>query len=64
MLPPELTDSKGRVIIEGVEPEIDDGRFPIKRSVGESVAVEADIFTDGHDVLSAILLYRQETDTA
>ena len=64
MLPAELTDSKGRVIIEGVQPEIDDGRFPIKRSVGDSVAVEADIFTDGHDIISAILLYRQETDTA
>jgi len=63
MLPAELTDSKGRVIIEGVQPEIDDGRFPIKRSVGESVSVEADIFTDGHDVISGILLYRQETDT-
>jgi starch synthase (maltosyl-transferring) len=64
MLPANLADSIGRVIIEGVQPEIDGGRFPIKRSVGESVAVEADIFTDGHDVISAILLYRKETDAA
>ena len=30
-----------RVIIESVSPEIDGGRFPIKRVIGESVTVEA-----------------------
>jgi len=54
---------QARVIIEGVEPEIDDGRFPIKRVIGEKVVVEADIFTDGHDLISALLLHRKETDT-
>ena len=49
-----------RVVIEGVTPEIDGGRYPIKRTIGEEVRVEADIFTDGHDVLSAVLLYRPE----
>ena len=53
---------KVRVMIEGVKPEIDGGRFPIKRVVGEEVAVEADIFVDGHDLLSAVLLYRREED--
>ena len=47
-----------RVIIEGVEPEIDGGRFPAKRTVGEEVVVGADIFADGHDVLAAALRYR------
>src|SRR5712691_5770580 len=47
-----------RVIIEGVQPAIDAGRFPIKRSIGERVVVEANIFTDGHDLLSAVLWYR------
>jgi starch synthase (maltosyl-transferring) len=51
-----------RVIIEGVKPEIDGGRFPIKRVIGDEVVVEADIFVDGHDVLSALLLYRKEDD--
>lgn len=51
-----------RVVIEGVKPEIDGGRFPIKRAVGDTVVVEADIFADGHDVLSAVLLYRKEDD--
>ncbi len=51
-----------RTVIERVTPEIDGGRFPIKRSVGEKVVVEADIFADGHDVLSALLLCRKEDE--
>jgi starch synthase (maltosyl-transferring) len=51
-----------RVVIEEIKPEIDDGRFPIKRVIGEKVVVEADIFADGHDVISALLLYRKEND--
>lgn len=50
-----------RIVIEGVRPEIDDGRFPIKRTVGEQVMVEADVFADGHDSLAAVLLYRKTT---
>jgi len=41
-----------RAVIEGVQPQIDARRFPIKQTVGETVVVEADIFTDGHDALS------------
>ena len=55
-------DGRKRVVIEGVSPEIDAGRFPVKRTVGESVTIEADIFTDGHDALAAVLLYRKEED--
>jgi starch synthase (maltosyl-transferring) len=47
-----------RVIIENVQPEVDCGRFPIKRSVGEPVQVMADIFADGHDVLLAVVRHR------
>jgi starch synthase (maltosyl-transferring) len=50
-----VRDGRKRVVIEGVRPEIDCGRFPIKRVVGETVVVEADIFTDGHDALAASL---------
>ena len=49
-----------RVAIENVSPEIDGGRFPIKRTVGEKVTVEADIFADGHDALAAVIRYRRE----
>jgi starch synthase (maltosyl-transferring) len=51
-------DGRKRVVIEGVEPEIDAGHFAIKRIVGDSVAVEADIFADGHDHVAARLLFR------
>ncbi|WP_435016998.1 alpha-1,4-glucan--maltose-1-phosphate maltosyltransferase [Tundrisphaera sp. TA3] len=47
-----------RVIIEGVSPEIDQGRFPIKRTPGEDVVVSADIFAEGHDVVRAVVKYR------
>jgi starch synthase (maltosyl-transferring) len=53
-------DGPRRVVIEGVRPEIDGGRFPIKRTVGEKVVVEADVLADGHDALSCVLLYRKE----
>jgi starch synthase (maltosyl-transferring) len=48
-----------RVIIDHVKPEINCGQFPIKRVVGEKVVVQADVFTDGHDTVRALLLYRQ-----
>jgi starch synthase (maltosyl-transferring) len=51
-----------RVAIEQVTPEIDGGRFPVKRVIGEQVVVEADVFTDGHDAVAADLLYRSPGD--
>src|SRR5262245_64392543 len=49
------TAAASRVVIENVRPEIDGGRFPIKRTIGERVHVTADIFADGHDVVVAML---------
>ena len=46
------------VVIENVSPLVDAGRYPVKRTVGERVEVRADIFKDGHDVLSAVLKWR------
>ncbi len=60
----EPDEGRQRVVIDGVKPEIDGGRYPIKRTVGESVSVEADVFVDGHDALGCVLLYRREDDTA
>ena len=54
-----VAEGRERVIIEGVRPEIDGGRFPAKGVVGERMRVEADIFADGHDTLSAVLRYRK-----
>lgn len=50
------------MVIESVEPEIEGGRFPIKRVTGEKVVVQADIFADGHDAVAAGLLYRRENE--
>ncbi len=52
-------EGRQRAMIESVTPEIDGGRYAIKRTVGEYVVVEADIFADGHDQLSAVLCFRE-----
>lgn len=49
-----------RVIIENLQPEVDGGLYPAKRTVGEVVEVTADIFADGHDHLRAHLLFKKE----
>jgi starch synthase (maltosyl-transferring) len=51
-----------RIAIEKISPQIDGGRFPVKRIVGDLVTVEADIFADGHDLLAAALLYRAQDE--
>ncbi|OGR59834.1 MAG: alpha-1,4-glucan--maltose-1-phosphate maltosyltransferase [Elusimicrobia bacterium GWA2_69_24] len=50
-----------RAVIERVLPEVDAGRFPIKRTVGETVRVKAHAFADGHDELACVLLHRHES---
>lgn len=44
-------------MVEGLWPEIDAGRFPIRRTPGEEIWVEADVFVDGHDLVAAALRY-------
>jgi len=56
--PEKATDKSERIAIENIEPQVDLGRFPVKRVVGDTVTVRADIFADGHDRLEASLLYR------
>ncbi len=60
----QFTDkiSRQRVVVEHVTPKVNGGRFPIKRVIGESVVVEADIYADGHEKLGARLLWRHSTD--
>jgi starch synthase (maltosyl-transferring) len=53
-----------RVVIENVRPEIQGGRFPIKRIVGDRVVVTADIFADGKDALRAMVLFRREGEAS
>ena len=56
----DTLELRRRAIISGVKPEIDCGRFAIKRTTGESVAVEADVFADGHDAVVCVLLFKKE----
>ncbi|HEX9161011.1 MAG TPA: alpha-1,4-glucan--maltose-1-phosphate maltosyltransferase [Thermoanaerobaculia bacterium] len=55
-------DGRRRVIIENVAPAVDDGRFPAKRVAGDIVAAEADIFADGHDLISAVVYHRHQSE--
>jgi starch synthase (maltosyl-transferring) len=57
-----LTAANSRIAIEGVWPEINSGRFAAKRAVGDVVAVEADVFCDGHEKIAAALLYRRHDE--
>jgi starch synthase (maltosyl-transferring) len=47
-----------RAVVLAVRPEVDGGRFPVKRALGEPLAIEADIVADGHDVVRAVVLDR------
>jgi starch synthase (maltosyl-transferring) len=59
--PPEWRP-EGRILIEDVWPEIDGGRYPIKRIVGDEIAVWADLLRDGHDRIRAVLRYAFEDE--
>ena len=47
-----------RVIVEGLSPEVDGGRYPAKRIVGDTVVVECDLIADGHDAIAGRALFR------
>lgn len=53
-------EGRKRVVIENVTPQLEGGRYAIKRTIGETVVVEADLFCDGHDALSCALIYREQ----
>ena len=55
-----MSASKARrpILIEHVLPAVDAGRFPVKREVGDRLAVSADIVKEGHDRLAAVIRYR------
>ena len=48
-----------RIQIQAVQPQVDCGRYPVKRTEGDRVAVSANIFKDGHDILRAVVRYRR-----
>jgi len=50
------------VVVEAVEPQIDGGRFPVKREEGHLLEVSADVFADGHGLLAGVVKYRARPD--
>lgn len=57
-------DGRVRAVIDAVLPAVDAGRFAVKRSTGEKLAVQAHCFADGHDVLRVMLRWGPEGDSA
>jgi starch synthase (maltosyl-transferring) len=57
---PPREDALRPAVIENVKPQVDHGRFAIKRTPGEAVVVEADVFADGHVQLRCLLRHRRE----
>lgn len=54
----KTADFPTTVVIENVSPSVNNGRYPVKRVIGEQLTVEADIFKDGHDQLEAVLKWK------
>jgi starch synthase (maltosyl-transferring) len=45
------------LVVGNIAPAVADGRHAVKRLVGDGLRIGADIFTDGHDLLAARVLY-------
>jgi starch synthase (maltosyl-transferring) len=56
------SEGRARVVIEDVKPQVNCGRYPVRRIEGDRLTVTAAIFGDGHDHLGARLLYRHKAD--
>ncbi len=53
--------SRQRTVIENAAPSVNGGQFPAKHIIGDTVPVEANVFADGHDVVTAVVHYRTHT---
>jgi starch synthase (maltosyl-transferring) len=53
-----------RIVIQFPTPSVDEGRYPVKRCVGDVVDVSADIFRDGHEIIRAVVRYRAPDGTS
>jgi starch synthase (maltosyl-transferring) len=58
------TRGLAHLTIECVTPELDYGRYPVKRIVGDVVQVGADVIRDGHDILAAQIILRSPGEPA
>lgn len=60
--PMSQSEAPSSIVIENVWPELDGGRNPVKREVGDTFEISADIFREGHDKIAAVARYRREAD--
>ena len=60
--PSPAPDEWSRVVLASVSPEVDGGRWPIQRAVGETVEVVAGVIVDGHERLAVELEWRHESE--
>ena len=51
-----------RIVIENLSPQIDCGSYFIKRIVGQTINVAADVFSDGHDIIECCVKFKHESD--
>jgi starch synthase (maltosyl-transferring) len=49
-----------RVVIGDVFPSVDGGRFPAKAVANDPVTVVADVFSDGHDLVAAAVVWEDD----
>ena len=52
------------IVITHVGSALEDGRYPVKREVGDRLVVTADIFKEGHAVLAAAIVFRAQDESA
>ncbi len=52
-----------RIVFESITPQVDDGKFPVRRILGDIVRVEADVLSDGHDKLAGEVRFRIQNET-
>jgi starch synthase (maltosyl-transferring) len=57
-------DRMPTAVIENIEPRIDEGRYPVKRVMGQDLVVSADVFKEGHDEITVVLKWRKEGQPA
>jgi starch synthase (maltosyl-transferring) len=55
----KATEATARAVIENIKPQIDNGKYAIKRIPGDRVDISADVYGDGHDIICAKLLHRK-----
>ena len=57
-----LTNGRKRVVIINVAPQVENGAYPAKTTVGEPTVFSVDIFCDGHDEIAAVILLKHKTE--